>query len=99
MSGKREDFNSKFSESAKNAINFNNPESSKALLKRVGPVKVNLKLKHSMWRGLSEWECTLRGKKRLVTLQNVEYHCETIEEAVFSFNQKEVEEVTITGKF
>lgn len=60
------------------------------------PIKVMVTLRRSQFTGEdNKWVCTINGEKRVVTLRDVQWFCESMEEAISSFNEEEIESYNI----
>lgn len=65
----------------------------------VTPIKIKVKLRQTQFLGFNQWKCNIHGEERIVTMQWVEWYCMSIEDAINSFKQYQVEEFTISGQF
>jgi hypothetical protein len=65
----------------------------------VTPIKIKVKLRQTQFLGFNQWKCNIHGEDRIVLMQWVEWYCMSIEDAINSFKQYQVEEFTISGQF
>jgi hypothetical protein len=65
----------------------------------VTPIKIKVKLRKTQFLGFNQWKCNIHGEDRIVSMQWVEWYCMSIEDAISSFKQYQVEEFTIKGQF
>ena len=59
-------------------------------------VSVRILLKKKMYLGEDKWLCTVNEEKKIVLKKEVEWVCETFDDAIKSFDPEEIERVTIT---
>lgn len=64
------------------------------------PIRVRVKLRQSQYTGVTnKWICTIYGEKREVTMREVEWYCMSVEGAVHSFKESEIESFSIVGQY
>jgi hypothetical protein len=64
------------------------------------PIKVRVRLRKCQYTGvMNKWICTIHGEKREVTMQDVEWYCMNVEDAVHSFKGNEIESFSIVGQY
>ena len=64
------------------------------------PIKVRVVLKKSQYTGtMNSWICTLNNEQRNVMTQVVEWSALSVEEALRSINEDEIESFEITGRY
>jgi len=63
-------------------------------------IKVRVKLRQGQYTGeMNKWGCTINGEKREVTMRDVEWYCLSLEGAVHSFKESEIESFNIIGDY
>jgi len=63
------------------------------------PIKVSVKLRQGQCLGENGWICTIHGEEREMPMRYVEWYCNSIEDAIHSFKESEVESFSIVGKY
>jgi hypothetical protein len=64
------------------------------------PIKVRVVLKKSQYTGtMNSWICTLNNEQRNVMTQVVEWSALSVEDALHSINEDEIESFEITGRY
>jgi hypothetical protein len=62
------------------------------------PIKVRVRLRQEQYTGvINKWICTIHGEKREVTMREVEWYCMSVEDAVHSFIESEIQSFSIVG--
>lgn len=60
------------------------------------PIKVRVRLRRGQYSGvMNKWICTIHGEKREVTMQDVEWYCMNLEDALHSFKESEIESFSL----
>jgi hypothetical protein len=61
-------------------------------------IKVRVRLRQEQYTGvINKWICTIHGEKREVTMREVEWYCMSVEDAVHSFIESEIQSFSIVG--
>jgi hypothetical protein len=64
------------------------------------PITITLRLRQKQYTGVrNKWACTIHGEKREVTMRDVQWHCVSVEDAINSFKESEIESFTIEGHY
>lgn len=65
----------------------------------ITPIKIKVKLKQTQFLWFNQWNCSIHGEDKIVPMQWVKWYCMSVEDAIHSFKQHQVEEFTISGQF
>lgn len=73
-------------------------ENEEIIIKDPLLILVSIKLKESQCIGYNKWKCTINREPREVLMQNIQFRCTNLTEALTAFKEKEVISFSISGE-